>query len=78
VRPQYAVIDENGNQLHAAETRTLGQMAIAKEFGISWSELEQRGAKRQSSKSFMAYMSADGRFREIVSASLRPVYRPTK
>jgi len=53
-------------------------MAIAKEFGISWSELEQRGAKRQSSKSFMAYMSADGRFREIVSASLRPVYRPTK
>jgi hypothetical protein len=75
VRPLYAVIDENGTHIHAAESKGHGQMAIAREFGISFADLDDYGAKKRSSKSFMAFISADGRFREIISSPPRMPYR---
>ena len=67
----YAVVDENGRLIQTIDTRGNAEMAIAKEFGISWSELGGRTAKKRSGKSFMAFLSADGRFREVVPAQRR-------
>ena len=71
MRKIYQVIDGNGAQTQAVESISSGEAAIAREFGISGSNLVNYQAKRRSSKSFMAYQSAAGLFREIVSARNR-------
>jgi hypothetical protein len=68
MRKLYAVIDGNGTQTQAVETLSHGEAAIAREFGISGSELVNHQTKRRNSKSFMAYRFVDGTFREIVPA----------
>ena len=70
MRKLYAVIDGEGTRTQAVESISHGEAAIAREFGISWSDLGDYRAKRRNSKSFMAYQSAAGAFREIVSARM--------
>jgi hypothetical protein len=70
MRKLYAVIDAHGAQTQAVETLSHGEAAIAREFGVSGSELVNYQTKRRNSKSFMAYQAADGTFREIVSVRL--------
>jgi hypothetical protein len=71
MRKLYQVVDGDGAQTQAVESISHGEAAIAREFGISWSDLVNYQAKRRNSKSFMAYQSAAGLFREIVSARAR-------
>jgi len=68
MRKLYTVIDGNGTQTQAVESISHGEAAIAREFGISGSDLGNYRTKRRNSKSFMAYQSATGAFREIVPA----------
>ena len=70
MRKLYMVIDDHGAQTQAVESIGHGEAAIAREFGISWSDLVNYQTKRRNSKSFMAYQSASGTFREIVPARL--------
>ncbi len=66
MRKLYIVIDDNGAQTQSVESISHGEAAIAREFGISGSDLANFQAKRRSSKSFIAYQSPAGAFREIV------------
>ena len=68
MRKLYVVIDDQGARTHEVESISHGEAAIAREFGISWSDLVNYQAKRRNSKSFTAYQSATGTFREIVPA----------
>lgn len=68
MRKLYTVIDGDGTQTQAVESISQGEAAIAREFGISWSDLANYQTKRRNSKSFMAYQSPAGAFREIVPA----------
>ena len=70
MRKLYIVIDDHGAQTQAVDSISHGEAAIAREFGISWSDLGNFQTKRRNSKSFMAYRSAAGAFREIVPARL--------
>jgi len=71
MRKLYVVIDDNGTQTQTVESISHGEAAIAREFGISGSDLANYQAKRRNSRSFMAYQSSAGIFREIVSARTR-------
>jgi hypothetical protein len=66
MRKLYKVIDSNGAQTQAVDSISQGEAAIAREFGISGSDLAKYATKRQNSKSFTAYRSPSGTFREIV------------
>ena len=70
MRKLYQVVDGDGTQTQAVESISHGEAAIAREFGISWSDLVNYQTKRRNSKSFMAYLSAAGAFREIVPSRL--------
>jgi len=69
MRKLFSVVDSDGHQTQAVESIGNGEVAIAREFGISASNLVNYQTKRRNSKSFMAYQSAAGLFREIVSTS---------
>jgi len=71
MRKLYVVIDDRGAETQAVESISHGEAAIAREFGISWADLGNFQAKRRNSKSFIAYQSAAGQFREIVSVRAR-------
>jgi len=62
------VVDENGTFVQGVQTITDGEGVIAREFGISGAELDGLHAKRHNSKSFGAFASRDGKYREIISA----------
>ena len=68
MRKLYIVIDDHGAETQAVESISNGEAAIAREFGISWSDLVNHQVKRRNSKSFSAYQSPAGKFREIVPA----------
>ena len=68
MRKLYAVINGDGAEIQAVESISQGEAAIAREFGSSWADLANYQAKRRNSKSFMAYQSPTGTFREIISA----------
>jgi hypothetical protein len=68
MRKLYQVINEDGAQSHAVESISHGEAAIAREFGISGADLAACETKRRSHRSFTAYRSAAGVFREIVSS----------
>jgi hypothetical protein len=71
MRKLYQVIDDDGTHKHAVESISHGEAAIAREFGISWADLGNFQTKRRNSKSFMAFQSATGTFREIVPGQAR-------
>ena len=71
MRKLYQVVDGDGTQTLAVESISHGEAAIAREFGISWSDLVNFQTKRRNSKSFMAFQSAAGTFREIVPVRAR-------
>jgi hypothetical protein len=68
VRNVYSVIDESGVLVHPVMSLTHGEEQIAQDFGISHGDLEGLRTKMRNSKSFRAFLSADGVFREIVGA----------
>lgn len=68
MRNVYSVIDESGTLVHSAMTLTHGDEEIARDFGISQGELNTFQTKRRNSRSFRAYLSSNGVFREIVGA----------
>ncbi len=47
---------------------THGEQEIAEDFGISQGNLTEFQVQRRNSKSFRAFQSSDGKFREIVGA----------
>jgi len=61
-------VDQNGAAVHAVESRSDGERVVAREFGISWSDLAIYETQRQNSRAFSAYRSPTGQFLEIVSA----------
>lgn len=71
MRKLYIVIDDHGTQTQSVESISHGEAAIAREFGISGADLGNFQTKRRSSKSFAAFQSAAGAFREIVPARAR-------
>jgi len=71
MRKLYQVIDADGTQTHSVDSISHGEEAIAREFGISSSDLGKLETKRRNSKSFMAYQSVGGAFREIVPTRAR-------
>lgn len=66
MRKLYIVIDDQGAQTQAVESIGHGEAAIAREFGISGSDLSNCQTKRRNSKAFTAFLSPAGAFREIV------------
>ena len=62
------MIDESGTLVHPATSLGHGDEEIARDFGISQGDLEPLQTKRRNSKSFRAYLSTEGIFREIVGA----------
>ena len=71
MRKLYQVIDDDGAQKHSVESISHGEAAIAREFGISGADLGNFQTKRRNSKSFMAFQSPAGAFREIVPCQAR-------
>ena len=68
VRNVYSIIDENGTLMHSAMSLSTGELEIARDFGISQCDLIGFQTQRRNSKSFCAYVSTEGKFREIVGA----------
>ena len=71
MRKLYQVIDDNGAATQAVDSISQGEAAIAREFGISGSDLMTYQAKRRNSRSFAAFQSPAGAFREIVPVRAR-------